>query len=755
MIRRQNLFLLIALNFIFLFTNPATANCDFSTVENSQALQKLSSIELIHVKIHESRKWIKNSLKAFVSNQRYLLPKYKKKFRATVIVSYSFGSCTFPAKVRINGDWKDHLELLPSGHPFNSLDVKLKQGNVAGIVAFKLLLPRTRNYAKEPLTTHLLTSLGYLAPLTGFVNVKQNGASGRMLFQEKARKELLERAHRRESLILEGDESLLWGYDNRKPFSTERVSLSRLKNAPWVLRGNSSMKMASAAIERLQNAYMEYTESKRMTTFDYSLLTSNQSASDFMKTYDLLLMALRADHAMRSHNRQFYWNPYESSFEPIYYDGNVNPYRPNLIFINDEEFEWIVGKIDVRQITALIQSLKQIDMTEYRSKLKSAGLASERIQKAPDFVEKVISNLTDLEPEFHQIKSAAPNAKHSFFTENKNRRLSYNSRLFRTYTNSKSIRIRSIDADKRTAETQICNMNTCSDEILTWDELSMIWGRELIDKEPLTIYTGQTDDASQILPIKTTRLKGDIKIQHSKTSDVRFYEKTNSIEMISNNSSDWFLIKNASLGATKFSWRSNGDRKQSQPENGTSQRFNEFGLTGCLNFYNVTFHGTSIDSSGANCEDAINLVKSSGELDSVSVKNAQSDALDMDFSNIKINKLFVRNAGNDCGDFSAGNYRLESASLENCRDKGLSVGEKSVLTGDLVKISNSAVGIASKDSSKTTIGMLRAKNLTKCGDVYKKKQEFDGASLNILSTNCDPNLFTRDNDSIIINNSRK
>ena len=29
-------------------------------------------------------------------------------------------------------------------------------------------------------------------------------------------------------------------------------------------------------------------------------------------------------HALRPHNRQFYFNAFESTFEPIYYDGNIN-----------------------------------------------------------------------------------------------------------------------------------------------------------------------------------------------------------------------------------------------------------------------------------------------------------------------------------------------------------------------------------------------------------------------------------------------
>ena len=35
-------------------------------------------------------------------------------------------------------------------------------------------------------------------------------------------------------------------------------------------------------------------------------------------------------HGLRPHNRKFYFNALENSFEPIYYDGNININEVNI-----------------------------------------------------------------------------------------------------------------------------------------------------------------------------------------------------------------------------------------------------------------------------------------------------------------------------------------------------------------------------------------------------------------------------------------
>lgn len=115
--------------------------------------------------------------------------------------------------------------------------MKLKNGNILNAVKFKLLIPDTRNGNNEILGSLILRDLGFIAPETFEVKTLINGVQAMMIFQEKSSKELLERNLKREGPIFEADESLLWQYENYKPFELEPLALVRLTNPNWFEKG--------------------------------------------------------------------------------------------------------------------------------------------------------------------------------------------------------------------------------------------------------------------------------------------------------------------------------------------------------------------------------------------------------------------------------------------------------------------------------------------------------------------------------------
>ena len=121
----------------------------------------------------------------------------------------------------------------------------------------------------------------------------------------------------------------------------------------------------------------------------------------------------------------------------------------------------------------------------------------------------------------------------------------------------------------------------------------------------------------------------------------------------------------------------------------------------------------------------------------------------MDFSNIKINLISVKNAGNDCFDVSSGNYEFSNSNLINCKDKGISVGEKSILKVSNLKIDNTDIGVSSKDSSITKINHAKILNTNICAEAKQKKQEFGGAKLFFENVEC-YGKFLSDTKSIIV-----
>ncbi|MDB9699808.1 hypothetical protein OAA56_00290, partial [Candidatus Pelagibacter sp.] len=107
-----------------------------------------------------------------------------------------------------------------------------------------------------------------------------------------------------------------------------------------------------------------------------------------------------------------------------------------------------------------------------------------------------------------------------------------------------------------------------------------------------------------------------------------------------------------------------------------------------------------------------------------------------DFSNINIKNIVIKNSKNDCVDVSAGIYNFEFLDLDNCGDKGLSVGEKSKINIKNINVNNSELGIASKDGSIANIFNVNIQNVDTCLGSYNKKKEFSGGYIKINAFNC-------------------
>ena len=163
---------------------------------------------------------------------------------------------------------------------------------------------------------------------------------------------------------------------------------------------------------------------------------------------------------------------------------------------------------------------------------------------------------------------------------------------------------------------------------------------------------------------------------------------------------------------------------------------NTLGLTGCVSLINLKLTNLKIKANNYNCEDTINIINSSGNIESVNIENSFSDALDVDFSNVSFNKIKISNAINDCVDFSYGDYILKNLELKNCGDKGLSIGEKSKVDLENINIQIANIGVATKDSSVLNLKYASISDSNICISAYKKKQEFMGGYVEIDELNC-------------------
>ena len=269
---RRKLIILFFLASFFSTISKADIDPYCNNAISEDVLKNLDNlkIEKIEIEAQKYRKWIRNSLNILIGNFRYIPEKFKRRFDSNIVVTFENNLvCKFTGRMRFSGDQKDHVSL-KGNSIIQSVDIHLNNGNIYGITKFKLFLPRTRgNFVDEIFVTELLRELNYLAPRTSYVDVKINNVNTKMIFQEKAAKELLEFNQRREGPIFEGDERFLFRLvesanlpDNQLsnysigilPLFEEGVNASFAKqtNANWITRSEKHAIMSYNSLSNLQ-----------------------------------------------------------------------------------------------------------------------------------------------------------------------------------------------------------------------------------------------------------------------------------------------------------------------------------------------------------------------------------------------------------------------------------------------------------------------------------------------------------------------
>ena len=130
-------------------------------------------------------------------------------------------------------------------------------------------------------------------------------------------------------------------------------------------------------------------------------------------------------------------------------------------------------------------------------------------------------------------------------------------------------------------------------------------------------------------------------------------------------------------------------------------------------------------------EDAINLVGSNSYIENLKIYNSQSDAIDIDFGSGQIINSLFKNIGNDGKDLSGTESFLKNLEFVNISDKIISVGENSNVQILNLKGTNSFVGVASKDGSKTIVQEVEFNGVNIPFASYIKKLSYEAANLDV------------------------
>ncbi len=256
-----------------------------------------------------------------------------------------------PIKLRLKGDWTDHLK----SDKF-SLRIKISGDHAyKGLKSFSIQNPETRSILREWYIHKLCDYEDVLTTRYEFVNVEINGEiKGVYALEEHFDKQLLEARKRREGPIVKLDESGFWQGNYDMMTREDNVhSPSFLASTVLPFKKNRTYKSPSLHQQFLiaQNHVHKY---KTLQPNPKEFLDLER----FAKFIGIMDMG-GIHHSLVWHNQRQYYNPITSKLEPIAYDcyqqfdhmirthvfylkpkklDQINPERVNMALVNSEKF---------------------------------------------------------------------------------------------------------------------------------------------------------------------------------------------------------------------------------------------------------------------------------------------------------------------------------------------------------------------------------------------------------------------------------
>ena len=642
--------------------------------------------------------------------------------------------------------------------------IKLNEGNIRNVTRFKLLMPISRHSYNEIFISTLLRHLGIISPQTFFVNVEINGIEKKFLFQESLKKELLESFNKIEGPIIEMKE------DAYKP---SLLRLARISNKEWIKNDPVKINTSIKAINDLNIVFLN-NYPLELKLYGNNQLKFNQSFFNkdevkVINTFDALLFGLASTHSLERNNRRFYYDPIYSEFVPIYYDGMTKilsvigyDYKKSKFFNKKIEDKFI----SINKLNADYRNdINRNEIERYRNpsptlsaKLgaKSAINLLDKIDKKKLLIELKSNNFDNISLKkidliIAEIRQRLDILLSSIVDDNQ---ITLNKSLYSTFSsnmeldnNTKLIFSKSYlekDGLFHNQNLKICdyNLRDCIDKKnLELKEINSILEQDSLDKSSEYIYVGNNKSGYQEGTLKRSKSFFDkyemIKLDNSSKIIINKF-----IELKINRDDKTLKIKQTNSKGRAIIYKSYLDSWTIEISNLNEKNIeiketNFENLTGCLTFVDSNFKNIEIFANNLLCEDSVNFIRSSGNIKKIDINSSYSDGIDSDFSKIKFEKIFTKNSKNDCVDLSYGFYVIEEAFLDNCGDKSISIGEKSIVNVGLAKISNSNYGIVSKDESELYLNQGFFVNTKICLSVYNKKQEFNGSIIKYKDVNCD------------------
>ena len=638
-------------------------------------------------------------------------------------------------KLIIHGDFNDHISI-----PYSSLRVSAKNEFFNQLKQFILFRPQTRRYEGEVFGTLFFKKIGIISPYTKYIKVQINENDFfTYIFQEKINKYLLERNGLREDPIIEYDEKNKWNKYTQNIGTGNSLDFYKLENSNYVKK--------DFGIDKIFKSVTLKQIIRSDSNLDNNLFESS-------------MLIFGACHGLADHNRKYYFDSLNNKFLPIYYDGMFfydktnnlceNERNDQKFFYSKEIFNYLSNFLNnesfkkelENEFYYLIQR-QDLDLFEYYWSYISKNLKKYKklikkneIQKDND-IDKNIYNKVNVFEKLRLLELPYPTV--FYYKDIKNNKFKL---CFEWFDLKENVYLISSEEEYIYKKGQGCR-NIKKNELVDLIKNDIFFKTNLDKKIRIypilvgNIVNNHLSFDTKDLVLKKIELENiknlsEIVLQPKTILEIKIKENSNidNLNFLSselNNSA--VILRGKNFKINKVSFEENNKKQLNSAIQGKN-------ITGCLNILNSEFIINELIINGSNCEDGINIVKSKGKINDLKIKNVISDGIDLDYSKVNIKKINVSDATGDCIDLSFGDYFIENAKVNECGDKGLSVGEKSKIFINKIDVNNSEIGIASKDSSLTKLKEASFKNAKTCLAAYNKKKEFYGGVIEIEKMNC-------------------
>ena len=693
-----------------------------------------------------------------------------------------------PVKLRLKGDWTDHLRSFKKSFRIQTKFPFTWQR----MPVFSIQHPQARHFLSEWVYHNWLMYEDVLTSKYDFAHVEINGeAKGLYAYEGHFTKELLESQRRREGPILKFDESGVWqarlkadgiNYGLEGQLNAFPAAPVQAFQEDQMLQDSLKLKLYQIGRELMQQ--FKFGKKAAREVFDLEKMAKFYAIVDISQ----------ANHSLVWHNMRFYYNPVTSLLEPIGFDGytelGIMRYssRPLIGAMVSDESDPLVLSLHVNlfkdpELTSkYIKYLEQFSREEYlyrflayirpglQHRLKTINREfphySYDVQNLKERGQIVRQLLFPLEHAGVQVyRQTGESGTTNFLVNNHHilplEVLGWGTTKAGGLTDSlaEPTLMEPYDRGRIAKQYIISGPPTAKYLFFRLPGLDTLFKEAIIpippqlDESPMQKLLKQTQvvagkgyeiEGNKLVFSESFRSKENIlipagyEVHFNAGFELDLVEKAAFVSFspvyMRGTSEMPVVIQSSDKTAKGFTILQAAEKsllEYAQFDGLDTWSYKGWQLTGAVTFYESDVHIRHSVFGYSQCEDALNLIRSRFDLESSLIHHAAFDGLDVDFCTGNLNQMTCENTGNDGMDFSGSHIRIINSLIENAGDKGISVGEEAYVRIYHADIKGAKIGVASKDLSEVEIDAINLQNCQTAFAAYQKKPEYGGGKMRV------------------------